>query len=188
MTLITCVILLLLMKAAVCDLDHMLADSSGPNVIQIDGSGRVSSHREPPELDERRLLLEMMMRRGRRKDGPTIIMMPPAPAEPHFASTASYDTSPRASYDSHSYQPEKSCFVTTNICDKHQDKMIQKTLQRTVQKSIETSIKNGLKQALVPMFEELTRRVTEAHDLPYPVAKKYQDDLHGYASKFLDKL
>lgn len=187
---------MLLMKAAVCaDMDHVMAEASEPNVIQIDAFGKVSTNADS-DMDDKRLLLEelrlrkeMMMRRSRRKDGPTIIMMPSLsapPPEPQFAVSASQDTDTRASYDSHSYYRGKSCYVTTNICDKNQDQILKKTVQRTVQKSIESSVKNGLKQALVPMFEELTRRMSE--DLPLSVVKKYQEDLHSYASKFLDRL
>lgn len=179
MSLITCAILMLLMRATVCELDYILADASQPSVIQIDGSGRVTSNIEP-ELDERRLLLDMM-RQARRKNEPTIIM---APVQLPYNAVSSQDAIPRVTYDSR-YQQERSCFVTTNICDKNQDKLIQKSLQWTVQRSM---VKNGLKQALVPIFEELTRKMTEAYDLPSSEARKYQEDLHGYVSVFLDRI
>ena len=195
---IAVILLLLQLKSVLCsDIDNMMAEASEPNVIQIDAFGKVSTNSEP-ELDDRKLMLEemrlrreMAMRR-RRKDGPTIIMMPsppayPAPEQPYAAQQQPAPDADRyASYDTRLYPQNKSCYVTTNICDRSQDDVIKKTVQRTVQKSIESSVKNSLKQALVPLIEELTRRMGE--DLPQPTIQKYQEDMQAYTSKFVDKL
>jgi hypothetical protein len=207
MSLVVFLLLILQLKAAVSNdslIDHMVAEASEPNVIQIDAYGKVSTNSEP-EMDDRRLMLEemrlrreMMMRRRRQKDGPTIIMMPgPAPpASPEPVYAPSYSPPPASDpdrylpYDTKTYGQSKSCFVTTNVCDRSQDDAIKKTVHRTVQKSIETSVKQSLKQALVPLVEELTRRMAQdlPQPLPQPEFKKYQQDMHAYASRFLETL
>lgn len=151
-------------------------------------------------MDDRRLVLEElklrkeMMARRRRKDGPTIIMMPSPPTYPHrpeqpypsHPPPPSPDTDRYTPYDTRTHAQGRSCYVTTNICDRSQDDAMKKTVQRTVQKSIESSVKSSLREALVPLIEELTRKMS--HDLPQPVVHKYQEDMQDYASKFLDKL
>lgn len=205
MSLIAVVLVILQLKAVVNNdvMDSMIAEASEPNVIQIDAYGKVSSNSEP-EMDDRRLMLEelrmrreMMMRRKRTKDGPTIIMMPgpqqpSAPEPPVYVSHSPPPPPPPQEveryvpYDSRSYGQSKSCYVTTNVCDRSQEDAIKKTVHRTVQKSIESSVKSSLKQALVPLVEELARRMSQ--ELPQPEGKKYQQDMQAYATRFLETL
>lgn len=198
------ILLVIQLKAAICNEineDSIIAEASEPNVIQIDAYGKVSTNSDTDQLDDKRLMLEemrlrreMSMRRRRRTDGPTIIMMPSPPAYPASEPPAyaphqppAADPERYAAYDSRSYPSHsKSCYVTTNVCDRSQDDAIKKTVQRTVQKSIETSVKSSLKQALVPLVEELTRRMSE--EMSPSNAKKYKEDINDYAKKYIEKL
>ena len=179
------------------DVDHLIAEASEPNVIQIDAYGKVSTNSDS-DMDERRLMLEemrlkkeMMMRKRKRNNGPTIIMVPNLGVPPPQQQT-DYQPPQSESYpdsyasDSKPQSHSRACYVTTNICDGGHDRMLKNTVQRTVQKSIEASVKSSLKSALLPIVEELTRRMGE--DLPIPVVKKYQEDMQMYASKYLDKM